>query len=287
MHNTFKPYKHIESAIKIPEVEFLISTMNRTDLDFLNSIFKHYDLDELDILIINQTSKEKLLHSKQKNIRVINAFEKGLSRSRNLAIRNAIGELCFITDDDVEYLPNAINIAKQAYNDFPESALISFQYLRENDEIFKKYLKKSGYQNTLLHKQSISSIEVTICTKKIKDKGILFNTAFGLGARFKSSEEQVFRDDLIKAGLKVAFVTEPIVKHYGETSVAAEHSKAYTQALVAQKYLLHKNLIYVWLIRYIWLLLKRKVIKVSQITKIWNYGVEAVQDYKKCVASQY
>ena len=90
----------------------------------------------------------------------------------------------------------------------------------------------------------------------------------------------------LRAGLKVAFVPKPIVKHYGQTSVPEEDSKEYTQALTAQKYLQHKNLIYLWLMRYIWLLLKRKVINFSQISQIWTYGVTAVQDYKKLSSKQ-
>lgn len=255
--------------------------MNRTDLDFLASMFKHYTIDDLHILIINQTSKDKILESKKNNIRVINAFEKGLSRSRNLAIKNAHGQICFIADDDIEYLPDAIEIVTKAYQDYPDAALISFQYIRENNKIFKTYKKESGYQDQLVHKQSLTSMEITFNSKKINKSGILFNTIFSFGERFHWFEEGVFRDDIIRANLKVAFVPQPIVKHHGKTSVPKENSREYTQALTAQKYLQYKNLIYLWLMRYIWILLKRKVIKYSQISEIWNYGVTAVKDYKK------
>ncbi|MBS3739188.1 glycosyltransferase family A protein [Mesohalobacter halotolerans] len=255
--------------------------MNRTDLDFLSPMFKHYNLNDVHVLIINQTSRDKLLESDQNNIRVINAFERGLSKSRNLAITNAIGDICFIADDDIEYLPNAIDIVIKAYRDFPEAALISFQYLRENDKIYKTYQEKAAYQNKLLHKQSLTSMEITFNSQKINKAEIRFNTIFSFGERFHWFEEAVFRDDVIRAGLKVAFVPKPIVKHYGKTSVPNEDSKAYTQALTAQKYLQYKNLIYLWLIRYIWILIKRRVISCSQILQFWKYGVNAIQDYKR------
>ncbi len=272
--------------INISDIEFLISTMNRSDFGFLEKMFPHHNIPELNILIINQTTEGQILESQKENIRVVNVFEKGLSRSRNLAIQHAKAKICFIADDDIEYLPDAIDKVLQAYKDFSDAALISFQYLRENDKTFKTYKKQAGYQHQLLHKQVLTSMEITFNSKKIKEANLGFNTIFSFGERFHWFEEQVFRDDVVRSGLKVAFVPEPIVKHYGKTSVPDEDSKEYTQALTAQKYLQHKNLIYLWLMRYIWLLLKRKVIKPSQIFQIWNYGVTAVQDYKKLSSKQ-
>lgn len=267
-------------ASKQPEFEFLISTMDRTDLGFLKSMFKNIDSQHYHILIINQTTEDKLLKSDRENIRVINDFERHLSRSRNLGIKNSIGEICIIADDDVEYLPNILDTIRDGYASYPEAAMISFQYLRENNKTFKKYKEKGGYQHNLLHKQVLTSMEITFKSKKINEYNLGFNPVFSFGGRFHWFEEQVFRDDIVRAGLKIAFVPKPIVKHYGKTSVPKEGSREYTQGIVAQKYLVHKNLIYLWIIRYIWILLKRKSIKYSEIFKTWQYGVEAVRDYK-------
>jgi glycosyltransferase involved in cell wall biosynthesis len=265
---------------KDPKVEFLISTMHRTDLQFLTSMFKNYDLDSLHILIVNQTTEANILVSKQDNIRVINVFETGLAKSRNLALKHSKAEIAIIADDDVEYLPDALQIIKTAYILHPDAALISFQYLREDGSLYKLYQPESGYQNHKLHKQSLSSIEISMRPEVLRQHKIHFNTCFGLGARFVCGEEQVLRDDIIRKGLKVAYVAKPIVMHTGKTSVPAENSKAYTQAIVVQKYLQHKNFIYLWLIRYIWKLISRKVIKFSEVGNIWYYGKTAVKDYK-------
>lgn len=271
---------------KQPEFEFLISTMNRTSLRFLEPMFKNLKGKDLNILIINQTTKGKELYSENSNIRVINDYKKGLSRSRNLGIRNAIGEIGIIADDDVEYLSDTLETLEKAYMNFPDAALISFQYVREDNKTCKIYKDNPGYQHDLLHKQNLSSIEISFRPSLIKAKNINFNLLFGIGAVFKSCEEQVFRDDIAKAGLKIAYIPKPIVKHFGETSTAGENSKEYTKAIVAQKYLIHKNLIYIWLLRYIWFLLKRKVIKSAQVKEFWKYGIEAVEDYKKHMAIQ-
>jgi glycosyltransferase involved in cell wall biosynthesis len=255
--------------------------MYRSNLDFLHTIFKHFDLDEINVLIINQTTEDKILTSEKENIRVVNVFDKGLSKSRNLAIKNAVGEICFITDDDVEYLPKAIETAIKAYKEYPEASLISFQFLNQNGEQKTLYQKQSGVQNNLLHKQHLHSIEITLRPKVLLKHDIQFNTCFGIGALFHSGEEQVLRDDLVLADLQVVFYKKNIVKHNDEASVALESSKEFTRAITAVKYRLHKKLIYIWLIRYIWLLLKRRVINFSQTKQIWLYGVKAVSDYKR------
>jgi len=263
-----------------PKIEFLVSTMHRTDFNFLKSMFINLDLKQLNILVVNQTTKDKVLESRQSNIRVVNSFETGLSKSRNLALQHTDADIALFSDDDIEYLSDALKTIHEAYINYPEAAMVSFQYLRENGKLYKLYQKESGYQNSKLHKQSLSSIELSIRPKLINAQNISFNTCFGLGERFVCGEEQVFKDQLIKNKLKVAYVAKPIVMHKGKTSVPPEHSKAYTEALVAQKYLLHNNLIYLWLIRYIWKLVVRKVITFSEIGKIWRYGKTAVRDYK-------
>lgn len=272
--------KQHEIDSKTNKVEFLISTMYRTDLEFLTPMFKHLDVSELNILIVNQTTKDKLLSSASEHIRVINSFDKGLSKSRNLALEHTNADIAIIADDDVEYQANTLTIVENAYQLFPEAALISFQYLRENGSLGKIYQKESSYQNSKLHKQSLSSIEISCRPKILKQYGIAFHTCFGLGARFVCGEEQVFRDDIIRKGHKVAYVAKPIAMHSGQTSTPHENSEAYTGAIVAQKYLQHNNLIYLWLIRYIWKLLARKVIRFSEIGNIWNYGYKAIRDCK-------
>jgi len=243
-------------------------------------MFVNFDINQLHVLVINQTSRDNILESSQSNIRVVNSFETGLSKSRNLALQHTDADIAMFSDDDTEYLAGALQTLQDAYLSYPEAAMISFQYLRENGELYKRYQKDSGYQNSKLHKQSLSSIEISIKPKLIKSHGITFNTCFGLGERFVCGEEQVFKDDVIKKNLKVAYVAKPVVIHRGKTSVPPENSKAYTEALVAQKYLLHNNLIYLWLIRYIWKLITRKVISFSEIGNIWHYGKTAIRDYK-------
>ena len=85
-------------------LEVLIATQNRTSLDFLLKMFPDHNFKDFKILIVNQTIKGQDLTSNSDAIRVINSYEKGLSKSRNLALQNASCNIALISDDDVIYL---------------------------------------------------------------------------------------------------------------------------------------------------------------------------------------
>ncbi len=82
------------------DIQILIATMNRTNFDFLKAMFVFSDFSTLNLLVINQTIPDKLLQSDFENVEVINSFDKGLSKSRNLALQKASKDLVILTEYD-------------------------------------------------------------------------------------------------------------------------------------------------------------------------------------------
>jgi len=105
-----------------PTLEIMVSTMNRSDLSFLEAMFPDMDLSSYSILIINQTKLNQDLVSTTEGIRVINSREFGLSKSRNLAIENAIGDILVVADDDIEYLPDFDKTILRAYKTYNQAS---------------------------------------------------------------------------------------------------------------------------------------------------------------------
>ena len=118
--------------------------MNRNTLDFLIPMFPFCHFSDLSILIVNQTEEKKLLVSDFPSIRVINSFEKGLSKSRNLALKNAIGKIVLIADDDVVYKKDFDTKIVQAHNRYNNKAAISFCIEKPNGLLYKKYLPNAN-----------------------------------------------------------------------------------------------------------------------------------------------
>lgn len=201
------------NEFKKQDLEILVSTMNRNSLDFLIPMFPFCHFSHFSILIVNQTEENKLLVSDFPSIRVINSFEKGLSKSRNLALKNAIGKIVLIADDDVIYMNDFDTKIIQAYNQYDNKAVISFCIEKPNGLLFKKYSPNAKKNLSLMELFNVLSIEISL-NKLILDKlGITFDENFGLGSEFQMGEEAVFLSDIKNKNQRIAFVPSVIVIH--------------------------------------------------------------------------
>ena len=198
---------------KKSDVEIMISTMNRDSLDFMLSMFPFTHFSDFNILIINQTTKDKLLESKYPNVRVINVFEKGLSKSRNMAIANTIHKIGLIADDDVVFVEGFDNKIAEGFNRFKNAAIVKFITTTFEGVLFRKYSKIPLAKLTAMQRLNSSSIEMALNINIVRNSGVLFNTNFGLGSTFPLGEEPIFINDLYKKGYQICHEPEVIVTH--------------------------------------------------------------------------
>lgn len=180
---------------KKQDFEILISTMNQSSLDFLIPMFPFCHFSNFSILIINQTKKNNLLVSSFPSIRVINSFEKGLSKSRNLALKNAIGKVVLISDDDEIFKEGFDDLIINSYNNFPKAVVISFQVENSEGKLFRNYQKKAKLKSKKLDLFSIFSSEISINKTIFDTLSIEFDTNFGLGSVFSMGEEAILLMD--------------------------------------------------------------------------------------------
>lgn len=85
-----------------------------------------------DVLVINQCDEEKIeeIQYKGYHVKMISTKERGLSRSRNMALKNAMGDICLIADDDVVYYDGLQEKIKKAFNECRNADIISFSAKR-------------------------------------------------------------------------------------------------------------------------------------------------------------
>lgn len=197
---------------KRDDLEILIATMNRKDLLFLETMFQK-PLEEIhDNLIIVNQSADYQLKSDFQNIRVINSKELGLSKSRNLALKNSTKELCWILDDDCVILPDAVDQIIVTHNKIP-NAIITFQTIvKGTNELYYNYLNGSQPHT----KESIINVlspEITFKRNKQISEDLKFDQRFGLGAQFEDSENFVLLNDAILHDFTPHFHNISLVKH--------------------------------------------------------------------------
>lgn len=205
------------------KLSVLLSAMFLKDENYIDSLNINSDC-----VVINQCDDEAqsvISHStpggEKINVCYVKTRERGLSKSRNMAIAHSDGDVCILCDNDVEYEAGYEKMITSAYERHPDADVIVFFIKRpeRSTPVFDRD-KRMGYLSVL----KIFSPEVSF--KKESIKGIRFNESFGAGAKYIMGEENIFLYECLKRHLKVIYVPCKIA------SVRQEEStwfKGYTQ----------------------------------------------------------
>lgn len=269
----------MENAFKNEDLEILIATMNRNSLDFLNQLFPFVSYTGFRLLIVNQTDENCLLHSDYPNVRVINSFERGLSKSRNLALQNTLGKIVLIADDDVIYPENFQQKIIQAYNNHTEASIICFRTQTKEGKLYSKY-PAEGKELNSRKLNKILSIEVTANREALQAKNCVYNEWFGLGAKFEDAETLYFLRRAFYSGLKLFFCPETIVVHESYSSSDEVASDRLIYAKMAGFYKRFGFGAYYYLLKYMFFLIRKNYTPLAQIKSKFLVGLRGIKDYK-------
>ncbi len=187
--------------------------MNRTNLDFLVPMFPFAHFSDFNILIVNQTTEENTLTSAYPSVRVINSFERGLSRSRNLLVKNASKKIGYITDDDLVFLEGFDQKIVKGCNHYPKSAAVKFVTVNFEGIPFRKYPNTPVQNLNALWRLNSTSWEIALNIDIVRHSNVQFDTRFGLGSTFPLGEEPVLLNKLHDAGHTISHYPETIVSH--------------------------------------------------------------------------
>lgn len=194
-------------------LEVLVATMFQNDYGLLEKMNINSDA-----VIVNQCDKEEYHSLKYKNHRVIwiNSKKRGLSKSRNLAIKNATADICLLADDDEIFLNDYENNVLHAFEKYKED-LLRFEVVGIED-IFKKYPIK-GQKISYISSLKTSSVEIAFRRNSIVNNKIHFDELIGTGTQFKMGEENAFLFACFHKKLQMRFVPIKIAKlHLGNSS---------------------------------------------------------------------
>jgi GT2 family glycosyltransferase len=258
------------------DLEILIATMDREDLSFLEMIFsKPLGSITENVLVINQ-NKSKHLTSSYENIRVINDKEYGLSRSRNLAVKESKGELLWLLDDDCVIHKGSVTSIVKAHSNH-KAAIITFQTSSPDGKLLRRY---EAVSCSLSRKrvEKVLSPEITLKRSPVLENDLVYDERFGLGAQFQDSENYVFLIDALDKKLEVLFVPETVVSHdaWSSSDDFASYRIIYARGALARKLKSRTAVFYQW--KYaLFLLRKGQVKNLSDLIKkyrLFGYGME-------------
>lgn len=189
------------------KLSVLISCMHQKD----TTIIQRSNV-RTDAVVVNQCDENKIQNidmthpdGNTRKVVFINTTERGLSRSRNMAIQNSDSDVCLIMDDDEILEDNYESIILDAHEQYKNADIIVFKFKNRN----KKYSDKPhkvGFIGAL----RVSSIEITFKRKAIIENNINFNVKMGSGTGHGCGEENAFLYECLKKGLKIQYVPQYI-----------------------------------------------------------------------------
>lgn len=258
------------------DIEVLVSTMNRNNLDFLFQMFPNDMWQNVSILIVNQ-SENQLLSSDYKNIRIINSKEVGLSKSRNLALKNSKGKLLLITDDDVVFKPNFTESILQGFHTL-SSDFICFRY-EKNNRLAKNYPTKQQENISWARLLSTTSFEIALKREVLLEKSILFDVHFGINAPFGMGEETIFLADFKNQNHSIGFFPKTVLTHNHDTTGERISAKTTYYRCGAIFYRIFGEKYIFWLFIKVLFDIKQHKIKWFNIPSLIQEGIKGKKDF--------
>jgi glycosyltransferase involved in cell wall biosynthesis len=187
----------------------------------------------LDFLVISQFEDE-YENSLVGDVRVVKLKSKGLSKSRNVAIKETSTEWVWFQDDDFSINESELFFLVSCLSKGAiDIALIRIGSLENNDKYYKNYIDYSKYTRLLSLK--VSSIEIIARVSFIRDKEIFFDEKLGLGTELPCCEENQFMLDSFDRGGSIKFLNRTLCYH---TTLAENRKIDYVQNLKAKGYFL-------------------------------------------------
>lgn len=149
------------------------------------------------------------------DLKVIFSPTRGLSKNRNILLRESSAPYCLIADDDLDFIPAGLQAIIEAFDKSPGLDIIALQYSNQGGETKIKYPDAPFDLDRPPKGYFISSVELAFRRESIIKERIFFNENFGVGSKYPCGEEDLWLHDGLHQGLKGEYRPAMIAVHYG------------------------------------------------------------------------
>ena len=178
-------------------LQVLVSTMHQNDY----SLLARMNI-QTDAIVINQCNKNETNEFIYNGhiIKWISTTDRGVGRSRNLAIINSTADIILFADDDVCYVDGYEDIV---INEFKHQnwGLIVFNLTSLNPRRPEIIIKK-GYRLKWFNCLKFGACKIAVDRKMLLYKNIFFSLLFGGGATYQAGEDNLFITNCIQSKMK-------------------------------------------------------------------------------------
>ena len=179
------------------ELEVLMSCMHQRD-----DTLVHSSKLTGDVVIINQCDTDSYAEYPTENgtARMFSVRQRGLTKSRNLAIEKSTADVCLLCDDDEEFVDDYAAKILEAYNGLPQADVVIFKMVNW-PRAFPDQIMRLHFPKTL----KVCSWQISFRRERLLVAGVRFDELLGAGTGNGGEEELKFLTDCEKAGLKIYY----------------------------------------------------------------------------------
>lgn len=203
--------------------ELLVSTMHKKNMQEIQDMLIRMNV-MCDCIIVNQCDEETVFVEKNNTQKILAIFtkERGLSKSRNMALKNSSADIVAIADDDLYYYDNFDKIIVDYYKKNTQAEVVLFGI-----DSYRKICDKKEQKCNFLKLGSYISVQTSLKRMNILQRNISFNDLFGTGSGcYDSGEENIFLADCYKKKLNLFYCPEKILR---DDETESSWFKGYTE----------------------------------------------------------
>ena len=181
------------------KLEVLMSCMHQTD----DRLVRASGLTG-DVVMINQSNHNGYAEfpTAGGTVRLFSTTQRGLTKSRNMAIRESHAEICLLCDDDETFEEDYQEKILQAYRDLPQADILIFKIGNIPTRSFDDRIQQLRFPQTM----KVCSVQISFRRQSLLDAGIFFDELLGAGTGNGAEEELKFLLDCQRAGLTICYV---------------------------------------------------------------------------------
>jgi glycosyltransferase involved in cell wall biosynthesis len=176
------------------KLDILMSCMHQTDDALI-----HQSKITGSAVVVNQCDWEGF--TQYGKAAVYDTKERGLTRSRNMAIAKSDADICLLCDDDEEFVVDYEQNILAAYERLPQADVIIFKMVNRPAS-FSDKVQELKFPKTM----KVSSWQISFRRESLLRAGVRFDERMGAGTGNGAEEELKFLTDCRKAGLRIFYV---------------------------------------------------------------------------------
>ena len=214
------------------------------------------------VVVINQCDHEDYMEYSTENglAKLFSTTQRGLTKSRNMAIEKSTADICLLCDDDEIFVPEYEKRVLKAYEKLPEADVVIFK-MKNRQPSFEDKVMRLRFPKTM----KVSSWQISFKRESLLKSGIKFDELLGAGTGNGAEEELKFLIDCERAGLKIFYVPS-VIASVGQTE--STWFEGFTEQFfinrgASTRYILGAPLAVVYAIYYV---IKKKKLYEAQIT---------------------